>query len=497
VFKWIFNSQLCFRYGSIFCIFITAHPGLFSQQFRDVPYFSNDAPAIRQKLAEEADASIRARFQVPGGFEKDAKKAYLAERDHRLEKTTEEIRQRAVVDDVLWPFLKGILKRITAVNPEATRVKVILVANPTANAYSIGEGTVVVYTGLLAGLENEDQLAFVLCHEIAHYLLEHPTKGLERDILSTHNKAFKEKIKAANSEEFNKNEHLENIIKTVFFRSRYHSRDYERQADSLAYRLFLKTAWSAGQVSRMMEVFEFIDEPLRDSTLNLSAQFGCDQYPFQKQWLNKGAGSVWSDAKSIRKAAEKSVQDSLSTHPDWKNRLAWILEMAGSQSAGAPTSNVASPSYATIRFLSVLECINAWYHRGRYDRALFYASLYQHTYKTCGYLHDIQSLSLYELYAHARDHKLATVLTQPSPDYPENLNALLSFLNSLRLKDLLGLQKCSVLATSAPDSEYGLLAAYRLADSEADQPGMLRFKTIYLRKFPNGRFADIFKPESK
>ncbi|MBK8191903.1 MAG: M48 family metalloprotease [Lewinellaceae bacterium] len=84
-----------------------------------------------------------------------------------------------------------------------------------------------MYCGLLAGLENEDQLAFVLCHEIAHYLLEHATKGLVREIATFHDKAFKAKVKAANKQEFNRNEQLANIYKNVLFKSRYHRRDLE------------------------------------------------------------------------------------------------------------------------------------------------------------------------------------------------------------------------------------------------------------------------------
>ena len=37
------------------------------------------------------------------------------------------------------------------------------------NAYSYANGMIVVTTGLLAQLQNESELAFILAHEIAHY----------------------------------------------------------------------------------------------------------------------------------------------------------------------------------------------------------------------------------------------------------------------------------------------------------------------------------------
>jgi hypothetical protein len=486
VLKWIFNS--CFAYLLLF------HPVLYGQAPRDVPFYATDAGNIREQLADQTAASILAKFHEPEQFDKPAKKAYAAERERMQLKTTEEIRKRAVTDDVLWPFLKNKLQTIIAANPQASGTRVILVANPTPNAYSVGDGTIIVYTGLLAGLEHEDQIVFVLCHEISHYLLQHSTRGLVRHIQTLYGKEFRDKVKAVDAEEFNKNEHLERILKTVFFNSRYHSRDFERQADSLAYRLYTKTTCVPEQVRRMMQVFEFIDEPLRDTVIHLDTQFGCGQYPFQPQWLSKRAGSVWADAKARRIAAEKPELDSMSTHPDWKNRLIWIDEMSG-KTPGTPSSPAASTAYAQIQYLSVLETVEAWFDHERFDRSLYYALLYGRQYPSCAYLKAMKSLSINGLYTHSLEHKLATVLSQPSPDFPEKYNAYLSFLNNLRLKNFLGLQQCGMQDLASDHSEYGLLAAYQLAEARTDKAGMLRAKTEYLQQYRKGRFAEFFKSE--
>ena len=49
-----------------------------------------------------------------------------------------------------------------------THYRVRLARLPDYNAFALPEGEIVLHLGLLAMLENEDQLAFVLAHEIAH-----------------------------------------------------------------------------------------------------------------------------------------------------------------------------------------------------------------------------------------------------------------------------------------------------------------------------------------
>jgi len=54
-----------------------------------------------------------------------------------------------------------------------------VVEDPTINAASLPDGTLLVNTGLLGALDNEAQLAFVLSHEIAHVLQVHHRREVE------------------------------------------------------------------------------------------------------------------------------------------------------------------------------------------------------------------------------------------------------------------------------------------------------------------------------
>jgi predicted Zn-dependent protease len=74
-------------------------------------------------------------------------------------------------DPLLDSCLEGIVARLNpagmAANP-AIRYKVRVVEDPTLNAFAYPHGSIYVHTGLLARMENEDELATVLGHEMTH-----------------------------------------------------------------------------------------------------------------------------------------------------------------------------------------------------------------------------------------------------------------------------------------------------------------------------------------
>lgn len=74
-------------------------------------------------------------------------------------------------DPLLEPYLEQIVgdlnPRGMAANSEV-RYRVRVIEDPTLNAFAYPHGSIYVHTGLLARMENEDQLATVLGHEMTH-----------------------------------------------------------------------------------------------------------------------------------------------------------------------------------------------------------------------------------------------------------------------------------------------------------------------------------------
>ena len=74
-------------------------------------------------------------------------------------------------DPALEAYLGNVVARLNppgmAANP-ALQLQVHVVSDPTLNAFAYPHGSLYVHTGLLARVENEDQLATVLGHEMTH-----------------------------------------------------------------------------------------------------------------------------------------------------------------------------------------------------------------------------------------------------------------------------------------------------------------------------------------
>lgn len=77
----------------------------------------------------------------------------------------------------LYQTVTRIGNKILAANDIKTAVKFQLVDKNVVNATTDIENTVDIYTGLLAYCHNEDELAFVIGHEIGHAVKSHVIKG--------------------------------------------------------------------------------------------------------------------------------------------------------------------------------------------------------------------------------------------------------------------------------------------------------------------------------
>jgi predicted Zn-dependent protease len=120
------------------------------------------------------------------GFKPLPDEAALWERS-RTEERKLLAKVRLYDDPLLESYLQGVATRLTppgmAANP-AVHYRVRVIEDPTLNAFSFPHGSIYVHTGLLARLENEDQLATVLGHEMTHVERRHMLR-FERD---SHNK---------------------------------------------------------------------------------------------------------------------------------------------------------------------------------------------------------------------------------------------------------------------------------------------------------------------
>jgi predicted Zn-dependent protease len=82
-----------------------------------------------------------------------------------------------VHDPALNAYVHGVVCKVAGARCTALRVYVVKI--PLFNAYTLPNGALVVWTGLLLRVENEAQLAMILGHEMTHYFNRHTLKNYE------------------------------------------------------------------------------------------------------------------------------------------------------------------------------------------------------------------------------------------------------------------------------------------------------------------------------
>jgi predicted Zn-dependent protease len=83
-----------------------------------------------------------------------------------------------VKDEALNAYVKKIVCDLAG--PQCESLRLYIVEDPNNNALTAPNGMIIVWTGLLLRVQSEAELAFVLGHEITHYLKRHSVTNFEK-----------------------------------------------------------------------------------------------------------------------------------------------------------------------------------------------------------------------------------------------------------------------------------------------------------------------------
>lgn len=88
---------------------------------------------------------------------------------------------RTVSDPLLQDYLENLIYKLASNSQlRDRRLEVVVVDNPTINAFAVPGGVVGVHNGIFLTADNEAQLASVLGHELAHLSQRHFARGVEQ-----------------------------------------------------------------------------------------------------------------------------------------------------------------------------------------------------------------------------------------------------------------------------------------------------------------------------
>jgi len=182
------------------------------------------------------------------------------------------------------------------------------------NAACYGEGTIMVNLGLFLWVDNDDELALVIAHEMSHQVLNHIQAQMEKSIATLTSEGFKDELKDIKKSKDGKYERFRNLMKTFSVETGKHSVYKESEADSLA-ELFIRNAgFNAALGSLILLKLDNSDALFTSSSLYSLKDFLNNSAVDQSYFVVKKKYNGLSSA-TVTMNADKDL-DSIKTHPD-------------------------------------------------------------------------------------------------------------------------------------------------------------------------------------
>lgn len=197
-------------------------------------------PAKVSKSNDEVSAMIKKAYfeeieQIPDHFDQK-QKLYLIRRYADRKVSSEKMLKSGFIIDngELHNYIVELRNRIIQANPEIdSSLKVYVVRDLSPNAFTVGDNIVYLNLGLLYRLRNNEELIYILCHEIAHNTLKHSKLTQEKYVDEIQNDSLTTELKRRMKRKYGNVSALNELMIPWLLSSKEFSRNNEFAADSL------------------------------------------------------------------------------------------------------------------------------------------------------------------------------------------------------------------------------------------------------------------------
>jgi len=277
-------------------------------------------------------------------------------------------------------YIEKIADNLLVSYPELRQqLHFLILKSPLVNASATEQGFVLVNLGLIAQVSNESELAFVLAHEISHFVEHHITE-LEK---------YREKISPQD-------------YKDYFLRYHNRSRETEMAADKWAIERYYKNSpYSYEVLDGVFDVLQYAYLPFEEIPFPRSF-VETNFYQFPENYFLTSMAPI---------SKREDYMDTLSTHPNIQKRRANAQLLL--PDAPQPDRKVFVQSetlFNEIRALARFECINIFLTDHDYGNALYNTYALQQLYPENQFLEVAMSAALYGFSKHKNYGGIRSVL---------------------------------------------------------------------------------------
>ena len=328
-------------------------------------------------------------------------------------------------------YLDDVVSEIVKNNPplQSKTFRCYFSRSEVPNASFIGECVILFNLGLLDKLKNESQLAFILCHEISHFYLNHVDNSIDEYVATINSEKMQKELKKIKKKTYNKTEELNKLVKQFSFSSGRHSRYKEAEADSLGIVFMKNTRFDISESLTSLAMLDSIDNDTYNVSETLQSTFNSPDYPFQKKWLAKEEGLLGGHTNI---EVDNVLADSLKTHPDCKVRIKALHQMVEKNKSKTAKNDVINTKFFTeLQERSKYEVVEYAWAEKNYTKSLYLTLSLLNSKPSDPYLIMQTGRIFNGLYNELKQHTLGKVTDLPSPWYSPGYNMLLQFIQNL------------------------------------------------------------------
>ncbi|MDF2453822.1 MAG: Peptidase family [Bacteroidota bacterium] len=322
-------------------------PAIFSENIRAV--ITKDIADI--KKAGEKNADLKAQFVTSSNYQ--------------IEKIVKS--GNSLINGEVSDYLNNIVDVIFKDDPGLrSKISVYAFKSEVVNAYSFDKGYVFVNLGLIAQAETEAQLAYLLCHEIQHYLKNHQINGFVNEQIIESNSSFQNKV----------------LDKCQY------SKETEGEADVEGFKLFEKTPYNPKESLKLFDVLQYSHLPFELVEFKKSF-FESKNYVLPEKYF----------LKTVQPISDNSnIDDSKMTHPSTAKRKSVVSEkLKFADKTNKKDFILGEARFEYIRDLARFELCRLYLKNRDYVSALYAGYLLKQKYPDNEFIDEVICKSLYAL----------------------------------------------------------------------------------------------------
>jgi hypothetical protein len=206
-------------------------------------------------------------------------------------------------------------------------------------------------------VNSDDEMAFIICHEIAHYLLEHNDKSLVKYLETMNEKEVKSKIRSVKNQKYGKRKAYTELMDELSYNFLKRNQKVEIEADSLGFMLYRNTKFSPKASVTSLENLGKSDDIIFNEDSKIKENFNFKDYPFKDIWIQKDE-TLFDLDKSSNDFI--SNVDSISTHPSIPLRIQKLNILINDRNSSVlPEVNQLESVKETVSFISIKNFIDS------------------------------------------------------------------------------------------------------------------------------------------